>query len=363
MLKDKAVIDIRWMVGNVRGMGRYAYQLIEPIQNSVTGVGPHNYVCERLPYQTIGNGFFPWWEQYIFPKFIKRQKVARVLCPYNTAPIKKLDAQLILVVHDLIYLKSWRDLPPSVSIYQTLGRIYRRFVVPKVIKNADVLLTVSEFTKSEIVERFAISPEAISVVPNSVNSTWFVDTPRPITGRDNYCLSVAGEAPSKNVKKLIKAFSLAAPDLPSDFTLKLVGIRVSQHEKFKNVAAQFHVEDRVEFVGFVTDSELKKLYRNAKSFVFASLFEGFGIPLIEAMASGTPIACSDTTSMPEVVGNAAVQFDPLDESAIAEALVQVTNNQELAQTLVDFGLERAKLFNEQAVEAQFKAFWNKLDAR
>lgn len=359
----KIAIDIRWMVGNVRGMGSYAYQLIESIKNNVVGVVPENYTCERLPHEAIGNGFFPWWEQYVFPKYIKDRKIRRVICPYNTAPIVKLDAQLIIVVHDLIYLKSWRELPPSVSLYQTLGRIYRWFVVPKVIKNADVLLTVSEFTKNEMVERFDISPNAITVIPNSVNSEWFVNQPTLLKDRDNYCLTVAGEAPSKNVKRLIKAFSMAVPNLPLGFKLKVVGIKANQHAKFNQIANEYHILDRVEFIGFVTDSELKHLYRSAKAFVFASLFEGFGIPLIEAMASGTPITCSNTTSIPEVVGDAAVQFDPLDEKAIAKSICQIVNNAELAQSLIDLGMVRAKLFNEKSIEAQFETFWRGLDAK
>lgn len=351
------------MVGNVRGMGRYAYQLIDSIKNNVTGVSPQNYTCERLPHKAIGNGFFPWWEQYVFPKFIKENNIQRVICPYNTAPTIKLDAQLILVVHDIIYLKSWRELPPSVSLYQTLGRIYRRIVVPRVIKNADVLLTVSEFTKSEMVERFSIDFDSIHVIPNSVNETWYIDNLVSLEERGNYCLTVAGEAPSKNVKRLINAFAKALPNLPNEFKLKIVGIKASQHAKFKQIAVENNLKNNVEFVGFVTDDELKTLYQYAKCFVFASLFEGFGIPLIEAMASGTPIACSNTTSIPEVVDDAAVLFDPLNEQEIADSICNVVNQQTLAEQLIETGLERAKLFKEENVKNQFEAFWESLDAK
>ena len=362
MLKNKIAIDIRWMVGNVRGMGRYASQLIEPIKCCVTGISPQNYTCECLPHIAVGNGFFPWWEQYVFPKFIKENKIERVICPYNTAPIIKLDTQLILVVHDLIYLKSWSELPPSVSLYQTLGRIYRRIVVPRVIKNADVLLTVSEFTKFEMVERFSIAPDSIHVIPNSVNETWYVNEVVEWIARDNYCLTVAGEAPSKNVKRLIKAFAKALSTLPTHFKLKIVGIKASQHEKFNKTIIENNLQDNVEFVGFVTDDELKTLYQNTKCFVFASLFEGFGIPLIEAMASGAPIACSNTTSIPEVVGDAAVFFDPLKENEIADGICKVVNQQEIAEKLIYSGLRRSQIFKEENIKKQFEEFWGTLDA-
>lgn len=363
MSNTKTAVDVRWMVGNLRGMGRYAHQLISPIKQVVLGVGPKSCICENLPYHAVGNGFFPWWEQFVFPNFIKYNKIKRVIFPYNTAPIVKLDAQVILVVHDLIYLKSWSELPPSVSMYQTLGRIYRSVVVPRVIRNADVLLTVSEFTKSEIIQSFSIDPDMIHVIPNSVNKTWYVKNTVDWTKRGNYCLTVAGEAPSKNVRRLIEAFALALPRLPKGFKLKIVGIKSSQHYKFEKLIIKHGLAGDVEFSGFVTDDDLKRLYQNAKCFVFASLFEGFGIPLIEAMASGTPIACSNTTSIPEVVGNAAVLFNPLDITEISSSICSVVNQREMAEKMIETGLERALLFNEDAVNKQFKDFWDKLDEK
>lgn len=360
-LNKNIAIDIRWMLGRVRGMGRYAFQLVDAIKYNVIGVGPHNCVCERLPYKAVGNGFFPWWEQFVLPKYIKENNIQRVICPYNTAPIRKLDAQLILVVHDLIYLKSWKELPPSVSLYQTLGRIYRRFVVPRVIRNADVLLTVSDFTKYEMVARFDLNPESIYVIPNSVNKSWYVDCPVSLENRGSYCLTVAGEAPSKNVKRLIKAFALVLPKLPVDFKLKIVGVNVGYQSKFNKLIIEKNLVHRVEFVAFITDEDLKKLYQNAQCFIFPSLFEGFGIPLIEAMASGTPIACSNATSIPEVVGDAALLFDPLNELEMADAICKIVNEKDIARKLIENGLERSKLFKEENVKTQFEEFWKIID--
>lgn len=362
--KPNIGIDIRWMVGNYRGMGRYAHELIKAVRDSTVALCPEAVKSELEPCIAKGASFFPWWEQIVLPQLVRDNDLKLLICPYNTAPINKpKNTQLLLVVHDLIFLRSWRELPPSISLYQTLGRLYRRWVVPKVIKNADILLTVSEYTKQEMIQQFAIAPERIRVIPNSIGVDW---TEQPIPRfeeRKQYLLSVAGEAPSKNVRRLIEAFAKACSSLPEKYILKIAGIKQVHHESFNKIAAQFGISERIEFIGFVKEDALRELYLNARGFVFASLFEGFGIPLLEAMASGTPIACSNTTSMPEVVAGHAYLFDPLDEVSIADTIVKLVDNPTDSHNMSLKAKEHVRSFSHANIEQQFIQFWKDINVQ
>lgn len=355
------LVDARWMTGKVRGMGRYAAQLITPIRSQCVFATSATYEGD-LPGQVIscGNSFFPLWEQKTLPKISNHNSPLWMLCPYNTAPITPISAKLILVVHDLIFLEPWSRLPPSVSLYQNLGRLYRRFIVPRAIGRAEVLLTVSNYTKQVLIDRYGIGAERIKVIPNSLDDSWF-DLPEiPLNERDNYLLSVVGEAPSKNVKRLLSAFALYAKRVENPLRLKLVGISVEKHADFLKVCERLNIKRLVEFVGYIDDAELKAHYCRARAFIFPSLYEGFGIPLLESMATKVPIACSNTTSLPEVVGDSAIQFDPRDVNAIADSIVRISIDDPLRQILVDRGFKQVQKYRLLRISSLFEEFWTEL---
>lgn len=356
----KLGVDIRWMVGNYRGMGRFARQLITPVSSSVVGLAPQGLTTSEWHCISQGKGFFPWWEQKVLPQLCHQEQLDFLLCPYNTGPLASLGStRAIAVIHDLIFMQPWSVLPPSMSLYQTLGRLYRRQVVPAFARRADTVLTVSHFTKRELVERFGLSDRSVHVIPNAIADVWF-ETPLPIESRLPYLFTVAGEAPSKNVSRLIKAFSLALPTLGEGVTLKIAGIKSTYHKVFIQQANHLGIEERVEFLGFLSDVQLRQYYRQARAFVFASLFEGFGIPLLEAMASGTPVACSNSTSMPEVVGNYGLQFDPISVDDIAEKICYLWSSKHESSILAQGALERARKYSESAIAQSMNSFWSKL---
>lgn len=356
----KLGIDIRWMVNNHRGMGRFAEFLIKPVEDKITAFAPNNIDSSNYNVVKKGNSFFPWWEQCILPFLSKKEQIDYIIFPYNTGPIIGCGkAKEIVVIHDLIFMRSKNELPLSMSLYQTLGRYYRRFVVPKVAKNSDVIITVSEYTKSELVEKLNIPESKIKVIPNSISNKWFGAYTGP-SERKPYLFTVAGEAPSKNVPKLIEAFSLAKRHLDNNVTLRIAGIKSAHHSEFIEIAKKFKIESDVEFLGFISDRELQVQYREARAFIFASLFEGFGIPLLEAMASGTPVCCSNSTSLPEVVGDASLLFDPCDVNAISKSIIDILTEEVLiSENRVSKAYLRASEFSESAVNRQIKDFWRK----
>lgn len=354
-------IDARWMVGQCRGMGLYAKTLIDPLADQVIALLPQNYPETSYRSVRLGQGFFPYWEQVVLPKLCRRESVERLICPYNTAPINlSRQTQLVLIVHDLIYLQPWSRLPPSVSLYQTLGRMYRKMVVPSAIRRADQLLTVSEYTRQQIVETFRIPSKDVCVIPNSIDDEWFVSEPLCRSLRKPYLLAVGGEAPSKNIPRLICAFSNFRASLPKadrEIDLRVVGVSVKHHAFFMKIARASGIGEAVQFDCFLDAPSLRQLYREAWLFTMPSLYEGFGRPVLEAMASGTPVACSNTTSLPEVVGSAGWFFDPRNTEEMAETFMQAWFDTKKLDVRAKQGLARAHSYRRSAVSQEVNLFW------
>jgi len=356
----KLGVDITWMVGNYRGMGRFGRQLIAPVGGSVVGLAPNGVTADEWPCVSEGHGFFPWWEQVELPRLCETQKLDFLLCPYNTGPLRSTGStRLVAVIHDLIFMQSWRALPAPKSLYQTAGRVYRRQVVPRLARRADVVMTVSRFTQRELVEKFGLSEQDVHVIPNSLPDDWFAP-PLSQADRESYLFTVAGEVPSKNVDRLLQAFALARPKLDEDVKLRIAGIKLPYHEHFLQRASSLGLAGCVELLGYVSEAELKQHYRQARAFVFASLFEGFGIPLLEAMASGTPVACSNSTSMPEIVGGCGLLFDPYSIGDLAGQICKVWDDGASREAMVRDGINRARTFSESSVKPVIRDFWGKL---
>lgn len=356
----KLGVDITWMVGNYRGMGRFARQLVAPVGASVLGLAPDGVSADEWPCVSGGRGFFPWWEQVELPRLCREQKLDYLLCPYNTGPLRSIgNTRLIAVVHDLIYMKPWSVLPPARSLYQTAGRVYRRHVVPRLARQADVVLTISRFTQRELVETLGLREADVQVIPCAISDDWFAP-PLSRAEREPYLFTVAGEVPSKNVDRLLQAFAVARPALDDDARLRIAGIKVEHHAHFLERAHALGIASHVELLGYVSRDELREQYRRARAFVFASLFEGFGIPPLEAMASGTPVACSNTTSIPEIVGTCGLQFDPYSVEDMAEQIRQVWCDDKRFEVAFGDGMDRARTFSESAIRPQIEDFWARL---
>lgn len=349
-------IDVRWMINNHRGMGRFAEFFIRPLRQNMVALAPMNIPDSDYDVVKKGNSFFPWWEQFILPLLSKQQSLDFLILPYNTGPVfGNTRAKQVAVIHDLIFMRSTDELPLSSSWYQVLGRYYRRVIVPRVAKKADIIVTVSEYTKNELIDKLNIPESKIKVIPNSICNEWFLES-IPLSERKQYLFTVAGEAPSKNVSNLLQGFSIANKQLKNRVKLRIAGIKSTHHAFFIEQAKSLGIEDVVEFLGFISDEELQKQYREASAFIFASLYEGFGIPLLEAMASGTPVCCSNTTSLPEVVGDTALLFDPRDVEQIASSVIQILNTDNSENQVVD-AYKRALEFSENSVSKKINIFW------
>ncbi|MGB6169002.1 MAG: glycosyltransferase family 1 protein [Geitlerinemataceae cyanobacterium] len=299
----------------------------------------------RIKNKTIARNDFRgnlsrlWWHQTALPRSLQRENVSLFYSPVPEGMLFPVCPQII-TIHDLL----------PTFFPETYPRIkyYFQYILPQLIKSSTAIITVSEHTKKDIQRFFDCRERPIHVVYQPYRSDIFKpiaiddrDRVKKIYNLDRFVLSVGETRPYKNIRRLIEAFSkIKVPDL----TLAIVGKINKMDETIAQFPQQLGIDDRVRFLGFVPDSELAALYSSAQAFVFPSLYEGFGIPPLEAMACGCPTLVSQVASLPEVCGCAAYYIDPLDVNSIAEGISQVVYDDRLENYLKVKGLEQAKKF-------------------
>ncbi len=254
----------------------------------------------------------------------------------------------IVTVHDLAFLEH-----PEYAVPQLAA--YLKKVVPESVTAADAVAAVSSETRKMLIEHFATPPEKISLVPNGIRSYLkrvtdpvLLDALRHKFGlRSPLVLGVGTLEPRKNHLGLIKAFHKAASSANKSARPAMLAIAGGTgwlYEETQQAVAELKLEKKVRFLGRVSDLELMLLYSLADVFVFPSFYEGFGVPPMEAMACGTPVITSNASSLPEVVGDAALLVDPHDSGEIAQAMLRVLGDPRLQEELRQKGYERARRF-------------------
>lgn len=292
---------------------------------------------------------YPIWEQYFLAKAAKEYRLDMLHCTSNTAPLN-LDIPLILTLHDIIYLEKidWQ----SGSWYQRLGNLYRRWNVPLIVKKAAKILTVSKFEEKRIRNHFNLATGKVEVVYNGIGKHFRLLDPETSKTRKEklnlparYALFLGNTDPKKNLYGLIKALKLLHENggLPIDCVITDLKEEVLL-PILKELDAEA-VQERIHLTGYVRNKDMPYLYNNALFFLYISLRESFGLPILEAMACGCPVITSNTSSMPEIAGDAAVLVDPTDDRAISAAMKALMQNKELREVLKRKGLERPLSFS------------------
>jgi glycosyltransferase involved in cell wall biosynthesis len=258
---------------------------------------------------------------------------------------------VVATIHDLAF----EHLPET---FTRRGSMQLKLTVRRTARRAARIATVSEYSRQDLLRTYNLAPEKVAVTYNGIEPHF---TPQASSaneaedvrrrfgiGRD-FLLAVGSLQPRKNLVRLIRAYAGLRDEIGGRAPqLVIVGRKLwLTAEIFAEVRRQRWAEDVI-LTGYVTDEDLPKLYRAATAFVYPSLFEGFGLPPVEAMACGTPVITSNTSSLPEIVGDAAVLIDPCDEQALAVALSQITSDAALRARLRGQGIERAKKFTWRA---------------
>lgn len=262
----------------------------------------------------------------------------------------------VVTIHDLTAERF-----PEIFYPTRLSRALRH-LRRRLFRLTTLVITDSEASRKHILEHFAIHPEQVRVVPLAVNGSFDgsqplpAAQPRPLQHRP-YILYVGALDFRKNLSALLKAFAALKHHAALPHRLILVGhfdpSRPTLYPDLRSLARSLGVENQADFLGLVPDPELPAWYRNADLFVFPSLYEGFGLPPLEAMASGVPVVCSDAASLPEVVGDAALLVDARDEQALAAAMQRVLSDSALARDLRTRGLARAQQFTWEKTADQW----------
>jgi glycosyltransferase involved in cell wall biosynthesis len=267
----------------------------------------------------------------------------------------------VVTIHDCIHLLFPDYLPSRMAWH------YARFMIGSAVRRSAIVLTVSEASRRDILRFFPrADAERVLVVPNAIDSA-ILDDPGPeemervreryqIRGR--FLLYAGNIKPHKNIERLISAFGLLRKDpRHSDLKLLIIGDEITRYASLRHRVEQAGVRQEVRFFGFVPDRTLAALYRLASVFVFPSLYEGFGLPPLEAMACGTPVVTSRLSSLPEVVGDAATLVDPYSDADIARGIDEVLTDHELRASLVARGRAQARRFSwERSARAVHAAY-------
>jgi glycosyltransferase involved in cell wall biosynthesis len=235
---------------------------------------------------------------------------------------------------------------------------------------SDCILTVSDASKRDILHLFNIPPEKIVVVYNAIDAHFSVTPPSDAVARvreryqldHRFVLYVGNIKPHKNLVRLIEAFSELRTGELEDVKLLIIGDEISKLPALRHAVHRHKLHKHVRFLGYVPDDQLTVLYRLAAVFVFPSLYEGFGLPPLEAMASGTPVVVSNVSSLPEVVGDAAVLVDPHDIDSIVDGLRSVLTNPARAEDMRRKGLERASEFSWERSVARTLEVYRRIGA-
>ncbi len=246
----------------------------------------------------------------------------------------------IITVHDLI--------PLLFPKYHKKQYHYYKYLLPIILKNSVKIITVSKYTKHLIVDLYKVPEKKIYVIYNGINESFLSKNFNNI--KQNYLLYVGRFTPMKNMEGLIKAFEILTNRYDFELKLKLVG-------GYGNFNINNKIKEKVELICNVSDEELIDLYKNASLFVYPSLFEGFGLPPLEAMACGCPIVVSNVASLPEVCEDAACYVDPYDVDNIVNGIYKVLTDETLRQSMIQKGIERVKLFSwKRSAEEYLKVF-------
>ena len=344
------IVIAAWHVRDFNvGLGRYTRNLIEGIgridhENQYEILTPDSYLPIVSPpnfrYRRVRLSNFKkrYWEQ-IAPLLVAPYDLLHF--PFDSCVAIKR-GKFVTTIHDVKPLLH-SDSKPK---WPWKG-MFKRLMIPNPLEKIDHVVTISHCSKRDIMEKLRVPEDRISVIYQGVEFDRFCPNPFSSSGRtDNpsYILCVAGSDPTKNIKTLIHAYSNLPSRIIDDYQLVLAG-DLQRDRMLCETITQLGLEKKVVMTGIVSDERLVRLYQDAAVFVFPSLYEGFGLPLLEAMACGCPVISSNSSSIPEVVGEAGILLDPLDTLAMSKAIDRVVTDSNFSEQLRVAGIRQAKQFS------------------
>lgn len=315
----------------------------------------------RFRPQVVHAGNYGFREQLVMPWAVATAGVDLYHAPHYVVP-PLTPRRFVVTIHDCIHLRFPQYLPNPGAFY------YARTMMTLAARRSRRVLTVSEASKDDILYYLGIPDDKVEVIYNALDPRLAGEpTPEDVVHvrerfqlTNPFVLYTGNIKPHKNVDRLIDAFAVLRQKRSDDVKLLIIGDEASKYPNLRRLVHRHQLHQHVRFLGFVPDATLAVLYRLASVFVFPSLYEGFGLPPLEAMAAGTPVVTSNISSLPEVVGDAALLIDPMDAGAIADAIDRILNDPALRAELVRRGRERVTAFSWQRSVARIRQVYGEL---
>lgn len=366
----KICIDATVLSGPMTGITRYTLNLINTLGQIDHESEYFLLFNEAIPHElSVGKNFTPvvskkrlpipfFAGQIYLPYLLKKLKIDIYHCPRNWLfPLLKL-CKYVITVHDVYPLLFPQRFS---SIKDLLYYEYYKVSTHSIPQKADAVITDSGNSKNEIVQLLGISGDRVTVIPMAPDKIFRVMpqqiTKERIVAKYNiplpFIMHVGGTQRYKNTSSLIQAFhKLHSCSKAVNHNLVIVGELGQSETNVRELVNKLNLDEQVVFTGFVSNEDLVLLYNAAELFVHLSLYEGFGLPILEAMACGTPVLASNSSAIPEVAGNAGLLVDPMNIGGIAEGMLTLLSNNDLRQKLRQKGLNRAKLFSGEEAAKQ-----------
>jgi glycosyltransferase involved in cell wall biosynthesis len=323
------IMNVRSRYAPLTGVQRYIHEMYDQLKERVRWVAPR-----RVLLGIAGHV----WEQSVLPAMVSGELL---WSPANTGPLRV--ANQVVTIHDVAPL----DHPEWFN-----GKFahWYRWLTPRLVNRVRYVITVSNFSRTRLLELTGVDESRIIVIPNGVNRRFFPRTPAEIEAvtrqlgipTPRYLLSLGSIEPRKNIARLLTAWSRCQNQIDDDISLVVAGARGLAH--VYRDAAMTESQPRVHFTSFVPDHCLPALYSGAIALIYPSLYEGFGLPVAEAMASGAVPIISNCTALPEVVGTAGVTIDPFNVEELAHALVTISSNEALRNQLRELAIRESARF-------------------
>jgi glycosyltransferase involved in cell wall biosynthesis len=373
------VLDARTATNHFPGIGRYVVNLSQALVSIAPDLGltllhdplagATRLTLPDLPRIACSTSPFSIQQQWIVPAILRQAQAKLYHSPYYLMPYLP-GVPSVVTCYDLIPL----IYPEYFSATQ---RLIYWLAHRLALRTAGLILAISQATKADLVRAFHLDPRRISVTPLAASanlapcSRMQIDAVRvKYALPEQYVLYLGINKPHKNLARLIQAWQVAkvkyqtpalcAGACVSNIKLVIAGYWDERYPEARRLAEQPGLKDQVVFVGPVIEADLPALYSGATLFVFPSLYEGFGLPVLEAMSCGTPVVCSNTSSLPEVAGDAALLVDPLNIDALAETIGQVATQTEMRQAMREKGLAQAARFSWARTAQETRAAYNNL---
>lgn len=293
-------------------------------------------------------GYFGW-EQIALAKEIKKIKPDILHCTSNTAPLFG-SSKLIITLHDIIFLEKLTS--KNKSIYQKLGRIYRRFVVPRIIPKAKKIITVSEFERDRIKDFLKLDSNKIISIYNGYSKHFQIkNNPKEVFRKyintDNYLFFLGNTDPKKNTERTILAYAdyISRAENGKIYSLLIADLKEEYVDTILERNNIQHIKQYLVCPDYIPNVDLPYIYSGARAFLYTSLRESFGIPILESMACGCPIITSNTSAIPEIAGKGAILINPLNIEEISTMIERLIGDENFRAKQINYGLERVKLFS------------------